>query len=88
VEVPVYVDRGGFHPIHVGSLPPQLAALVHTSVMVEEMAVEAALTGDARLVMQACIFDPLSAAVLSLAEIRGMVDAMFKQNKPYLPQFR
>jgi hypothetical protein len=30
----------------------------------------------------------LTAAVLSLAEIREMVNQMFEQNRPYLPQFR
>jgi alpha-galactosidase len=88
VEVPVYVDKGGFHAIHVGDLPPQLAALVHTSVMIEEMAIQAALTGDPRLVLHAIIHDPLTAAVLSLAEIRQMVNAMFEQNRDYLPQFK
>ena len=88
VEVPVYVDRNGFRPIHVGPLPPQCVALNHVSVMVEEMAVEAALTGDPRLVFQAIAYDPLTAAVLSLAEIRDMVKQMFHQNRDYLPQFR
>src|SRR6185437_7775563 len=88
VEVPVYVDRNGFRPIHVGPLPPQCVALNHVSVMVEEMAVEAALTGDPRLVFQAIAYDPLTAAVISLAEIRDMVKQMFHQNRDYLPQFR
>jgi len=88
VEVPVYVDRNGFRAVHVGALPPQLVALIHTNVMVEEMAVEAAITGDPRLVMHACIHDPLTAAVLSLAEIKDMVNEMLKQNQPYLPQFK
>jgi len=88
VEVPVYVDKGGFHAIHVGDLPPQLVTLVHTSVMIEEMAIQAALTGDPRLALHAIIHDPLTAAVLSLAEIRQMVNAMFQQNQDYLPQFK
>jgi alpha-galactosidase len=87
VEVPVYVDKGGFHPVHVGPLPPQLVALIHTNVMVEEMAIEAALTGNPRLVMQACLHDPLTAAVLSMAEIKQMVNEMLWQNRNYLPQF-
>jgi alpha-galactosidase len=87
VEVPVYVDRNGFRPVHVGALPPQLVALNHISVMVEEMAVEAALTGDPRLVFQAIAYDPLTAAVLPLAEIRAMVQEMLNQNRDYLPQF-
>jgi alpha-galactosidase len=88
VEVPVFVDKAGFRPVHVGPLPPQCVALNHVSVMVEEMAVEAALTGDPRLVFQAIAYDPLTAAVLSLAEIKTMVNEMFQQNRDYLPQFK
>jgi alpha-galactosidase len=88
VEVPVYVDHGGLHPVHVGPLPRQLAALNYTNIMVEEMTVEAALTGNPRLVFQACANDPLTAAVLSLAEIRQMVNQMLEQNAPYLPAFK
>ena len=88
VEVPVLADARGFNAIHVGALPPQCAALNNVSVAVEEMAVEAALTGDPRLVYQAVCYDPLSAAVLSLAEIRKMTQEMLRKNKPYLPQFR
>lgn len=88
VEVPVYVDRNGFRAAHVGALPPQLVTLIHTSVMVEEMAVEAALTGNPRLVFQACAYDPLTSAVLSLEEIKTMVTEMLAKNQPYLPQFK
>jgi alpha-galactosidase len=51
------------------------------------MAVEAALTGDPRLVFQAIAYDPLTASVLSLAEIEQMVNEMLAQNRDYLPQF-
>jgi alpha-galactosidase len=88
VEVPVFVDKDGFHAVHVGPLPPQCLALNHVSVMVEEMAVEAALSGDPQLVYYAVAYDPLTAAVLSLAEIRQMVNAMLAQNQPHLPQFK
>lgn len=88
VEVPVFVDKEGFHPVHVGALPPQCAALDQVNVMVEEMAVEAALTGDPTLVFYSIAYDPLTAAVLSLAEIKEMVNEMFEQNRDYLPGFK
>ena len=88
VEVPCIVDRTGVRAITVGALPAQLAALNNITVASEEMAVEAALTGNAELVYQAICYDPLTAAVLSLAEIRKMVKAMLKKNQPYLPQFK
>jgi len=87
VEVPVFTDRAGFHPVHVGALPPQCEALTRLSATIEEMAVEAALRGDPRLVFQAIAHDPLTAAMLSLAEIKQMVNEMFRQNRDYLPQF-
>ncbi|HLV36029.1 MAG TPA: alpha-galactosidase [Spirillospora sp.] len=87
VEVPVWASRKGFSPVHVGALPPQCAVLTNLSASIEEMAVEAALTGNPRLVFQAIAHDPLTAAVLSLDEIRQMVNQMFAQNADYLPQF-
>ncbi|HEY63149.1 MAG TPA: alpha-galactosidase [Caldilineae bacterium] len=88
VEVPVWASRKGFEPVHVGALPPQCAALTSLNAQIEEMAVEAALTGNPRLVFQAIAYDPLTAAVLSLAEIKEMVNEMFQQNRDYLPQFK
>jgi len=88
VEIPVVVNKRGFKPLPVGALPPQCAALNNLSIAVEEMAVEAALTGDPKLVFQAIAYDPLTAAVLSLAEIKKMVKEMLKKNQDYLPQFK
>lgn len=88
VEVPVYADRSGFNPIHVGALPPQCAALNNINIAVEEMAVEGCLSGDPTMIYHAIAYDPLTAAVLSLAEIRQMVNEMFAQNRDYLPTFK
>ena len=74
--------------IHVGALPPQCAALTGLNAQIEDMAVEASATGNPELVYQAICYDPLTAAVLSLAEIRQMVKAMFRQHRRYLPQFK
>jgi alpha-galactosidase len=88
VEVPVYADKSGFNPIFVGALPPQCAALNNLSIACEEMAVEACLSGDPTMVFHSIAYDPLTAAVLSLAEIRQMVDEMLEQNRAYLPTFK
>lgn len=87
VEVPVYADRRGFNPIHVGALPAQCAALNNVSVAVEEMAVDGCLSGDPTMVFRAICYDPLTAAVLSLAEIKEMVNEMFARNRDHLPTF-
>jgi alpha-galactosidase len=88
VEVPVYVDKAGFHSSHVGALPPECALLTQLSSGIEEMAITAAQTGDPVMLYRAICNDPLTAAVLSLAEIRAMVNEMFAQNAEYLPMFK
>lgn len=88
VEVPVLASKRGLNPVHVGPLPGHLAILNNISARCEELAVEAAITGDPRKVFHAVCFDPLTSAVLSLSEIKAMVDEMFEANKNYLPQFK
>jgi alpha-galactosidase len=88
VEVPVYADRAGFHPLTVGELPASCSMLTKFSSSIEEAAVLAHMTGDARLVYQAIAHDPLTAAVLSLAEIKSMVAEMLAVNRDWLPQFK
>ena len=88
VEVPVIASRRGLDPLHVGPLPDQLAILNNISARCEEMAVEGALTGDPRKIFHAICYDPLTSAVLSLAEIKTMVDEMFRVNEKWLPQFK
>jgi alpha-galactosidase len=88
VEVPVYVDKGGFQPVHVGALPPECALLTGLSSGIEELAITAALSGDPTLVYRAICHDPLTSAVLSLAEIRQMTNELFARHKDYLPQFK
>ena len=48
---------------------------------------EAALSGDPEMVFHSICYDPLTASVLSLAEIRRMVKAMLRKNEAHLPQF-
>jgi len=88
VEVPVIASKAGLRPIHVGSLPPQLAIINNINAQCEELAVEAALTGDPRKVFHAICHDPLTSAVLSLSEIKSMVDEMLLQNREWLPNFK
>ena len=87
VEVPVLASQHGLEAIKIGKLPDQLAALVHTSSICEELAVEGSLSGDPRKVYQAVAFDPLTSAVLGIQEIKEMTGKMFAQNRNYLPQF-
>ncbi len=87
VEVPVLASKGRLQPMHVGALPSSVTPLVYNSALCEELAVEGLLTRDKRKVFDAIVYDPLTSAVLTLDEIKAMVDEMFLKNKDYLPIF-
>ena len=87
VEVPIYVDRTGLHPTHIGALPSPLAALNMTNVLVQGLSVEAALSGDPECLVQAVALDPLTAAALTLKEIRDMTSEMLEAQRAWLPQY-
>ena len=87
VEVPCLVDANGIQPTAIEHYPPQLAALNRTNINVQELTVEAALTGDVEAVHHAVMLDPLTAAVCTLPEIRSMVDEMLVAQAQWLPQF-
>ncbi len=87
VEVPCLVDGSGIQPTFSRALPPQLAALNRTNINVQELIVDASLSGDRDLVRHAVSFDPLTAAVCTLGEIRAMVDEMLDAQARWLPQF-
>ena len=88
VEVPVLASRAGIKPFHVGHVPDHLAIMMNTSSRCEELAIKGAIEGNPKMIYQAILFDPLTASVLSMAEIRDMTRAMFEKNKPFLGYFK
>jgi alpha-galactosidase len=86
VELPCLVDRSGVSPVHVGELPPQIAALNRTYLNVAELTVRAALDGDPEHVRQAVMLDPNAAASLSLEAIWEMCDELTAAHGDALPE--
>jgi alpha-galactosidase len=87
VEVPCLVDKNGIQPTAVGTLPPHLAALMRTNVNVQELTVEAALTGKREHIYHAAMLDPHTAAELDLDQISSLVDELIDAHGDLLPAF-
>ena len=85
VEVPMFVDGRGLHPVQVGALPVQLAALNQSNVSVQALTVEGALDGDPELIMNAIALDPLTSACCTLSEARLMTAEMLDAQADWLP---
>lgn len=86
VELPVAVDGAGLRPTHYGALPPQLAAYCLPHVTVQNLTVRAALEGHRDYVHQAAMLDRHATSVLSLEEIRAMVDELIETHGDAMPE--
>jgi alpha-galactosidase len=86
VEVPTLLDGLGAHPVHVGDLPPQCAAVNRSYIGPGELAVRAAVEGDPRLVRAAAMVDPNTAASLTVDQIWQLCDALVAAHGALLPE--
>jgi alpha-galactosidase len=86
VEVPTVLDSLGAHPMKVGDLPPQCAALNRGFLNPVELTVRAAVDGDPRLVRAAAMVDPNTAATLTVDQIWQLCDELTTAHGPLLPE--
>jgi alpha-galactosidase len=87
VEVPCLVDKNGIQPTKIGRIPPHLAAMMQTNINVQSLTVEAALTGKREHIYHAAMFDPHTAAELSLDQIWSLVDDLIAAHGSWLPAY-
>jgi alpha-galactosidase len=84
VESPAVVDSGGVHPVQVGPMPDGLAALCNIQILVQELAVEAAVLGDRDFALQAVLADPV---VQDLEAGKKAFNELMEVHADLLPQF-
>jgi alpha-galactosidase len=84
VEVPCLVDKNGVQPTHIGSIPPQLAALMQTNINVQALTVEAALTELRDYIYHAAMLDPHTGAELDLDQIWSLVDDLLEAHQDWI----
>ena len=84
VETPGIVDASGIRLVQIGELPAPLAAFCRRDVDQMELTVEAAVSGDRNLVLQAMLLDPV---VDSVGGAERTLDAMLEIHARFLPQF-
>ena len=87
VEVSSLVGGYGVQPLHVGPLPEPVAATLRQHITVQELTVEAALTGDRHVALQAFLQDPQIAAALTPEETVALLDELLEAHANCLPQF-
>ncbi|AJS58782.1 6-phospho-beta-glucosidase [Paenibacillus sp. IHBB 10380] len=84
IEVNCLVTKNGPLPLPLTKIPRSAVGLIHAVKTYEQLAIEAAVTGDRGLALQALVHHPL---VPSVDVAIKMLDEMLEANKQYLPQF-
>jgi alpha-galactosidase len=85
VEVPCEVDGKGIHPVPVGKLPPQCAALNMEHAIREDLLVRATFEPDREALYYASQLSWKLSKYLSLPEIRAITDAELQAAAPFVP---
>ena len=86
VETLGNVSADGAEAEAAGDLPGAIGSLCRLHTDVHEMTLNAALTGDRDLAVQAMSLDPLSAAA-DFSEIAAMTDELLLANREWMPRF-
>ncbi|MCC6313120.1 MAG: hypothetical protein IT337_03845 [Thermomicrobiales bacterium] len=84
VETPGLIDGRGVHGVAVGPLPEGIAGVLAARVRQQELTVDAALSGDRQLALQALLADPLAPSVEAAA---AMLEAALATHAPHLERF-
>jgi len=87
VEVACLVDGNGIHPMVFGNMPPQMAAVCRSNQSMFDLAAKAVIERSKEAAIHALMLDPLTAAILTPAEIRAMTLELFEAQKDILPDY-
>ncbi|MEM8732127.1 MAG: alpha-glucosidase/alpha-galactosidase [Pseudomonadota bacterium] len=85
VEVPCLVDRNGIQPTEIGTLPPQLTAIMRSNINVQELTVAALIEENRDHIYHAAMMDPHTGAELDLDQIWALVDDLIAAHGNWLP---
>ena len=85
VEVPCDVNGAGLTPRQVDDLPAHLAGLIQTNITVQQLTVDAIVTGRKEAVYHAAMLDPHTSAELNLDQIWHMVDELLEAHEGWIP---
>jgi len=84
VEVSSYITAAGPQPIAFGHMPTSTRGLLQSMKAMEEITIEAAITGDYGKALQAFTANPI---ITSGNKAKELLDEMLEAHKEYLPQF-
>ena len=84
IETACYVSKNGMKPLTIAHYPKAVIGLISAVKTYESLAVEAAITGNKKLALEALVAHPL---VRDYDVAKPLLEEMLEAHKEYLPQF-
>ncbi len=84
VETPAIVNRIGVHPVSVPALPPAITEICRREVALAALVIDAAVSGDRNLALQALLMDPM---INDIDRAKAILDDFLVSFAEWLPQF-
>lgn len=84
VELPALINSMGVQPLPVGPLPPPIAELCRREAALVDLVVDAAVSGDRQMALQALLLDPM---IDDVQRAEAILNDYLTQFAAYLPQF-
>lgn len=84
VEVPARITKDGAEPLKQKPLAPEMHGLVEAVRAYDELAIQAAMSGDRRTALRALLANPL---VAQWSDAEPLLDALLEANRQHLPRF-
>ena len=84
LEVTTLVNKIGFHPYSYGTMPPGINAILQRIAASHTLTVEASVSGDKNMVIQALMADSVA---LFKQDAEKIADCILNTHKDYLPHF-
>jgi alpha-galactosidase len=84
LELPAAATATGFRPLQILDFPDPLAAIINRKLTATRLTVEAALTGDRKLLVEALLAD---GAVTDPEVARQMMEDLLAAHRQHLPNF-
>ncbi len=85
IETGCLVNKSGMNPLKVTNVPKSIWGIIAEVKNYEQLAVEAAITGDIRLAKLALLAHPL---IREYEKVEKLLPALLEANKDFLPQFK
>lgn len=87
IETPASISALGIRPLRTNPLPVSVLGILNQHITSQTLTVEAAITGDTKLLLQALLADPLTSGSCTIEQTVAIMKELLSVHRGHLPNF-